>query len=168
MNSQENPLVKNLDFSEADNFFKTIGEVSAELGIPPHVLRFWESKFFRIKPHKRKGGHRYYSKVDVDAIHQIKKLLYDEGYTIKGAQKFLREKGYMQHNQVEQDQQSLFSEDTTSKVQATIISNNATQVAQANENIINISANNAGDVDPRVIKDLLRELEAIKKTLEEK
>lgn len=72
--------------------FRTIGEVASEIGIPPHVLRFWESKFDIIKPHKRKGGHRYYKPADIQAIRDIKRLLYDEGFTIKGAQKFLKDK----------------------------------------------------------------------------
>lgn len=98
------PTIK-LNLSETDSLFKSIGDVSAEVGVPPHVLRFWESKFLDIKPHKRKGGHRYYSKKDVENIYEIKKLLYDQGYTIKGAQKKLREKN-MDKNQ---QQHSLFS-----------------------------------------------------------
>jgi len=70
--------------------FKTIGDVSAELKIPQHVLRFWESKFSEIKPMKRKGGHRYYRPQDVQKVQEISQLLYEEGFTIKGAQKFLK------------------------------------------------------------------------------
>lgn len=69
--------------------FRTIGEVATELGLPPHVLRFWESKFTQIKPHKRRGGHRYYRPQDVEVLVQIKTLLHEKGFTIKGAQKFL-------------------------------------------------------------------------------
>lgn len=69
--------------------FRTIGEVADELGLPPHVLRFWETKFSQIKPHKRRGGHRYYRPQDIELIYQIKTLLHDKGFTIKGAQKFL-------------------------------------------------------------------------------
>lgn len=71
--------------------YRTIGEVAAELALPSHVLRFWESKFTQIKPHKRRGGHRYYRPADVDALREIKALLYERGYTIKGAQKYLRD-----------------------------------------------------------------------------
>lgn len=67
--------------------FRTISEVSDELGIPQHVLRFWEHKFEQISPLKRRGGRRYYRPEDVDIIRQIKALLYEEGYTIKGAVK---------------------------------------------------------------------------------
>lgn len=70
--------------------YKTIGEVAKEIDIPQHVLRFWETKFKQIKPVKRKGGHRFYSGKDVNYIREIKSLLYERGYTIKGAQNFLK------------------------------------------------------------------------------
>ena len=66
--------------------YKTISEVSEMLDIPAHVLRFWESKFSQLKPMKRSGGRRYYRKEDIALLETIKSLLYDEGYTIKGAQ----------------------------------------------------------------------------------
>lgn len=71
--------------------FRTISEVSKELQVPTHVLRFWESKFSSIKPLKRGGGRRYYRPEDLDLLRQIKSLLYDDGYTIKGVQKLLRD-----------------------------------------------------------------------------
>ncbi len=73
--------------------FRTISEVSAELDVPPHVLRFWESKFAQVKPLKRGGGRRYYRPEDIDLLRSIRELLYTEGYTIKGVQKLLREGG---------------------------------------------------------------------------
>jgi DNA-binding transcriptional MerR regulator len=73
--------------------FRTISEVSEILGIPAHVLRFWESKFTQIKPVKRGGGRRYYRPEDVSMIRAIQNLLYEQGMTIKGAQKILRERG---------------------------------------------------------------------------
>jgi DNA-binding transcriptional MerR regulator len=73
--------------------FRTISEVSRELGLPQHVLRFWESKFSRIKPMKRGGGRRYYRPEDLDLLRRIRDLLYEEGYTIKGVQKLLKESG---------------------------------------------------------------------------
>ena len=73
--------------------FRTTGEVSEELELPPHVLRFWESKFPEIKPLKRRGGRRYYRPEDVDLLRQIRQFLYQEGYTIRGVQKLLREGG---------------------------------------------------------------------------
>ncbi|MFZ1774830.1 MAG: MerR family transcriptional regulator [Rhizobiaceae bacterium] len=73
--------------------FRTISEVADDLGLPQHVLRFWETRFTQIKPMKRGGGRRYYRPLDVDLIKGIKHLLYDEGYTIKGVQKMLRDNG---------------------------------------------------------------------------
>jgi len=59
------------------------------LDIPAHVLRFWETKFPNLKPLTRRGGRRYYRPADIDLLQTIKRLLYEEGFTIKGAQKFL-------------------------------------------------------------------------------
>src|SRR5215472_12296680 len=73
--------------------YRTTGEVSEELDLPAHVLRFWESKFPEIKPLKRGGGRRYYRPEDVDLLRQIRQFLYQEGYTIRGVQKLLREGG---------------------------------------------------------------------------
>ena len=66
--------------------FKTISEVSALLGVPSHVLRFWETKFNSLRPLKRSGGRRYYRPDDVAILQRIRVLLYDDGFTIKGAQ----------------------------------------------------------------------------------
>jgi len=73
--------------------FRTISEVSEDLDVPQHVLRFWESKFPQIKPLKRGGGRRYYRPEDVALLRRIRDLLYKDGYTIKGVQKLLREQG---------------------------------------------------------------------------
>lgn len=72
--------------------FRTIAEVALELKLPQHVLRFWESKFTQIRPLKRGGGRRYYRPEDVEVLRRIRSLLYQEGYTIKGAQKLLRQR----------------------------------------------------------------------------
>jgi DNA-binding transcriptional MerR regulator len=71
--------------------FRTISEVAQELEVPQHVLRFWESKFSQIKPLKRGGGRRYYRPEDVVLLRRIRQCLYDDGYTIKGVQRLLRE-----------------------------------------------------------------------------
>ena len=73
--------------------FRTISEVATELDMPQHVLRFWESRFAQVRPIKRAGGRRYYRPEDVDLLRGIRTLLYREGFTIKGAQKVMREKG---------------------------------------------------------------------------
>jgi len=70
--------------------FRTISEVSAELDVPQHVLRFWESKFTQLRPLKRGGGRRYYRPEDLALLRRIHGLLYREGYTIKGVQRVLR------------------------------------------------------------------------------
>lgn len=79
--------------AKSPDAFRTISEVSDWLDTPAHVLRFWESKFSQIKPVKRAGGRRYYRPEDMDLLGGIKTLLHDEGMTIKGVQKLLREKG---------------------------------------------------------------------------
>tara|TARA_A100000164_G_C21354947_1_gene517039 strand:+ start:107 stop:550 length:444 start_codon:yes stop_codon:yes gene_type:complete len=73
--------------------FRTISEVSKDLALPQHVLRFWETKFSQIKPIKRGGGRRYYRPEDVDLLKGIKNLLYNDGYTIRGVQKVIKENG---------------------------------------------------------------------------
>ena len=73
--------------------FRTISEVADALDVPPHVLRFWESRFTQVKPVKRGGGRRYYRPEDVRLLRGIRGLLYDDGMTIKGVQKILRERG---------------------------------------------------------------------------
>lgn len=79
--------------SKAPDAFRTISEVAAELDLPQHVLRFWETRFSQIKPLKRGGGRRYYRPQDVDLLRGIRHLLYGEGYTIRGVQRLLREQG---------------------------------------------------------------------------
>ena len=73
--------------------FRNIGEVSVELGVRKHVLRFWEAKFPQLKPMKRGGGRRYYRPADMQLLRGIRHLLQTAGYTIKGVQKILREGG---------------------------------------------------------------------------
>ena len=73
--------------------FRTIGEVSEALAVPQHVLRFWETKFPQIRPLKRGGGRRYYRPEDVALLRHIQHLLHAEGYTVRGVQKLLRERG---------------------------------------------------------------------------
>ena len=79
--------------SKAADAFRTISEVADELEVPKHVLRFWENRFPQIKPMKRGGGRRYYRPADLDLLRGIRHLLHNEGFTIKGVQKILREQG---------------------------------------------------------------------------
>ncbi len=78
---------------KAPEAFRTISEVAEQLDVPQHVLRFWETRFSQIRPMKRGGGRRYYRPADVDLLKGIRTLLYGEGYTIRGAQKILKDNG---------------------------------------------------------------------------
>lgn len=78
---------------KAPDAFRTISEVADDLDVPQHVLRFWETRFSQIKPMKRSGGRRYYRPDDVSLLRGIRRLLYGEGYTIRGVQRILREHG---------------------------------------------------------------------------
>ena len=77
--------------AKSSGAFRTISEVAAELEVPQHVLRFWEEKFSQVRPLKRGGGRRYYRPEDVELLRRIRRLLYGEGYTIRGVQRVLRE-----------------------------------------------------------------------------
>lgn len=79
--------------TKSPDAFRTISEVAEDLDIPQHVLRFWETRFTQIKPLKRGGGRRYYRPDDVALLKGIRRLLYGEGYTIKGLQRILKEQG---------------------------------------------------------------------------
>jgi DNA-binding transcriptional MerR regulator len=75
---------------KAPDAFRTIGELSAELGVAQHILRYWETKFPQLKPLQRAGNRRYYRPGDVALARRIHRLLNEEGYTVKGVQKLLR------------------------------------------------------------------------------
>ena len=77
---------------KAPDAFRTIGELSAELGVAQHILRYWETKFPQLKPLQRAGNRRYYRSADVALARRIHRLLNEEGYTVKGAQKLLKDK----------------------------------------------------------------------------
>ena len=100
--------------------FRTISEVSKDLSLPQHVLRFWETKFIQIKPIKRGGGRRYYRPEDIRLLRGIKSLLYNDGYTIRGVQKVIKEVGTKKilRNEVENN---LF---TDSKINTNQVNNN--------------------------------------------
>ncbi len=90
--SHAKPICKTLMQKSADAF-RTISEVADDLSLPQHVLRFWETRFPQIRPLKRAGGRRYYRPGDVVLLRTIRQLLYDDGYTIKGVQRLLKEQG---------------------------------------------------------------------------
>jgi DNA-binding transcriptional MerR regulator len=74
----------------------TIGELSQELGVAQHILRYWETRFPQLRPMQRAGNRRYYRAADVDLARKINRLLNQEGYTVRGVQKLLRERGEQQ------------------------------------------------------------------------
>ena len=78
---------------KSEDAFRTISEAAEELDLPQHVLRFWETRFPQIRPLKRGGGRRYYRPDDVELLRVIRHLLYSDGYTIKGVQRMLKERG---------------------------------------------------------------------------
>lgn len=80
-------------FIKSPDAFRTISEASDEVGVPPHVLRFWEGKFSNLRPLKRAGGRRFYRAQDMALLRGLKALLQDDGYTIRGVQKLIKESG---------------------------------------------------------------------------
>jgi DNA-binding transcriptional MerR regulator len=78
---------------KAPGALKTIGELSRELGVAQHILRYWETKFPQLRPMQRAGNRRYYRPADVELAQRINRLLNEEGYTVRGVQKLLRDKG---------------------------------------------------------------------------
>ncbi len=96
--------------NKSKSAFKTIAEVADELGVATHVLRFWETKFSQIKPMKTGGGRRYYRPDDVEIIKLIKSLLYNNRYTIEGAQQLIKTKGLKNLLGEEEIQKDFFEE----------------------------------------------------------
>jgi len=87
--TRQEPVARRIEKSASA--FRTISEVADELDVPQHVLRFWETRFPQVRPMKRGGGRRYYRPEDVDLLRGIRSLLYEQGYTIKGVQRLIRE-----------------------------------------------------------------------------
>jgi DNA-binding transcriptional MerR regulator len=83
----------NAPIEKSPEAYRTIREVADSLDLPQHVLRFWETRFPQIRPLKRAGGRRYYRPEDIERLRLIKRLLYEEGYTIKGVQRLFKEQG---------------------------------------------------------------------------
>ena len=94
MSDQQNPDTgARAKVGKSAGAFRTISEVSRELDVPQHVLRFWESKFSQVSPLKRGGGRRYYRPEDIRLLERIRDFLYVDGFTIKGVQRVIRERG---------------------------------------------------------------------------
>ena len=78
---------------KSDQAFRTIGELAGELGVPQHILRYWETRFPQLKPLQRAGNRRYYRPADVELARRIHRLLNEQGYTIRGVQQLLAARG---------------------------------------------------------------------------
>jgi DNA-binding transcriptional MerR regulator len=135
--------------------FRTISEVAEGLALPQHVLRFWESKFQQIKPLKRGGGRRYYRPEDVRIIHDIKELLYNQGFTIRGVQKLLRENGTASLSRLMTPLPSASTAQTATQ-QSTV----SAKAQQSQTNALSIDKR-------REIEGLLDELKSIRKVLQQ-
>ena len=127
--------------------FRTISEVAGELGLPQHVLRFWETKFSQVKPMKRGGGRRYYRPEDVALLRHVRSLLYDEGYTIKGVQKQLRQGGV--------DKAELLTRKSAQK--------SATRSAANTDDIASVKADN--EAAKQSIRAAIDKLQSLRETL---
>jgi DNA-binding transcriptional MerR regulator len=138
--------------------FRTISEVAEGLALPQHVLRFWESKFQQIKPLKRGGGRRYYRPEDVRIIHDIKDLLYNQGFTIRGVQKLLRENGAASLARMAAQVPSTIQ--TISQQQAAVVQHEAKAPMPRHNGELPVERR-------REIEGLLAELKSIRKVLQQ-
>ena len=139
--------------SKSPEAFRTISEVSKDLSLPQHVLRFWETKFVQIKPIKRGGGRRYYRPEDVRLLKGIKSLLYNDGYTIRGVQKVIKENGTKKLLKIETEKKSFTVNE---------INNNELQ----NQN--NFSLNTIDDSKRKKLMNVLNDLVTLRRKLEDK
>jgi DNA-binding transcriptional MerR regulator len=152
--------------------FRTISEVAGELNVPQHVLRFWETKFSQVKPLKRGGGRRYYRPEDVELLRSIRALLYNDGYTIKGVQKLLREGGTksVRNSQPDGDAPDVAKERHEAAVGAGLSASRADQKTAASVAVAGMavpSANRPLDPETRAsLKTLLGELQALRDLLQ--
>lgn len=142
---------------KSPNAFRTISEVADLMGVPQHVLRFWESKFSQIAPMKRGGGRRYYRPEDVEIIDAIRRLLHEDGYTIKGAQKFLKEHG------VKTVLEALHSVSKDSETTKSVADNYQDQIASLTKDSA-IMTSNDGEIISS-LKDIRTRLESIRLSL---
>ena len=139
--------------SKSPEAFRTISEVSKDLSLPQHVLRFWETKFVQIKPIKRGGGRRYYRPEDVKLLKGIKSLLYNDGYTIRGVQKVIKENGT----------KKLLTIQTENKVFTEIRKDNIDQLEQQN-----YSQHSINDSKRKKLMNVLEDLVQLRKKLDNK
>ncbi len=130
-----------MDFQIPDKLYYKIGEVAKFTGIKTHVLRYWETEFKAIRPNKSRSNQRLYRKQDVDLILHLKDLLYNQGFTIAGARKKLREK-------------------PAKKVEASVVENIATTKSDDQ-----LTLPLAASVDPKILKEIRQDILRLKKSL---
>lgn len=143
---------------KAPEAFRTISEVADELEVPKHVLRFWEAKFAHLKPMKRGGGRRYYRPEDVQLLRGIRCLLYNDGYTIRGVQKILREHGprfVMDYRRMADD-----DEQDDAMAAPREISDIAAEAAQSGAALTRERGESRAKPDPQKLGAVLDEIEA--------
>jgi DNA-binding transcriptional MerR regulator len=148
---------------KAPEAFRTISEVADELEVPKHVLRFWEAKFIHLKPMKRGGGRRYYRPEDVALLRGIRVLLYNEGYTIRGVQKILKQHGpryVMDYRRASEDG----NDGTLSRPPA--IPDIAAEAAQSGSKSARVSPEAPGKPDKGALVALLDEIEICREILD--
>ncbi|MGI9476480.1 MAG: MerR family transcriptional regulator [Hyphomicrobiaceae bacterium] len=148
--------------AKSSEAFRTISEVANDLGVPKHVLRFWEIKFPQIRPMKRGGGRRYYRPEDVDLLRGIQVLLHSEGFTIRGVQKILREQG-MDQVKASGESGSLVAGLTSSEPAATT----APKKKRAAKRKTTASAAEMSGAIEQVLSKAVGELEACREMLQE-
>ena len=130
---------------------RTISEVAEELDVPKHVLRFWESKFAHINPMKRGGGRRYYRPADIELLRGIQRLLYGEGYTIRGVQQILKREGIEHVKAIARGDVNITAEQGTGKAKS-----NSRTGKKGKQQIT---------VDPAVLANIMNELEECRRIL---
>ncbi len=136
----------NRETRKSKEAFRTISEAADELDVPQHVLRFWETKFSQIRPMKRAGNRRYYRPEDVELLRVVRHHLYDDGYTIKGVQKLLKEQGVKATVQAwNQEQASAPIEDEKPKP---------------------VKSDSTGSADLELAREVLKELKALRDTID--
>ncbi len=145
--------------------FRTISEVSDELDVPQHVLRFWETKFSQVKPLKRGGGRRYYRPEDLALLRRIRDLLYTEGYTIRGVQRLLRQSGVKAVLKAAEETSEVAAEPEETPVQqATVSQGGAVVTAESAPKPATVASAASSTVEPAAKKlspETRRELESI-------
>ena len=136
----------NRETRKSKEAFRTISEAADELDVPQHVLRFWETKFSQIHPMKRAGNRRYYRPEDVELLRVVRHHLYDDGYTIKGVQKLLKEQG----------------------VKATVQAWNQEQASAPieDEKPEPVKSGSTGSADLELAREVLNELKALRDTID--